>query len=379
MRSAKLPKNNVPTINYDPDESDEELDLESEPEEFDLDGEGSDYQEDWVDPDDNESVLDDTITYMLNKAGRYPRLGKDQQLVLTKQVFAGKIALLAKIAPALFSGIDENSTLTDEQHEVIFLKFDFLIGWLMNDGLLEKSDPDYVALKLVRDKLVQHNQRLVVKLAKKFYFSGKFTDSIQEGMIGLMKSIERFDHRRGIQFGSYASWWIRKHIGLAHAEDTMVRLPVHTTDKLTAIRKQRRINPQVTDSQLAEILGLSLEQVIDLHDDARMLKISSLDVPLKEASGKDGAPLISFLKADGVESVDTQVLNKLASEQMVGELEALLSKRECHLIFLRLGLEDDEERKLQEIGDTVGISRERVRQLIDRAYEKVHPHMLKYA
>ena len=301
--------------------------------------------------------IEDPVRMYLKEIGKVPLLTADEEIVLAKQMEAGADAhnRLEEIEELLKDADDEQKEeLLAEQKELKMV--------------------DYAGEE-AKNRLAEANLRLVVSIAKRYVGRGMlFLDLIQEGNLGLIKAVEKFDYRKGYKFSTYATWWIRQAITRAIADQARtIRIPVHmveTINKLIRVSRQllQELGREPFPEEIAEEMNMSVERVREI------LKISQEPVSLETPIGEEeDSHLGDFIQDDNVPVPADAAAFTLLREQLKDVLSTL-TDREQKVLRLRFGLDDGRARTLEEVGKEFNVTRERIRQIEAKALRKLrHP------
>ncbi len=301
--------------------------------------------------------IEDPVRMYLKEIGKVPLLSAEEEIELAQRMEAGivareKIFVLEKRMEDAQE--NERKELAESIHE---LKKD-----------LEAGDE-------AKKRLAEANLRLVVSIAKRYVGRGMlFLDLIQEGNLGLIKAVEKFDYRKGYKFSTYATWWIRQAITRAIADQARtIRIPVHmveTINKLVRVSRQllQELGREPAPEEIAEEMNLPVERVREI------LKISQEPVSLETPIGEEeDSHLGDFIQDDNVPVPADAAAFTLLKEQLV-EVLGTLTEREQKVLRLRFGLDDGRARTLEEVGKEFNVTRERIRQIEAKALRKLrHP------
>jgi RNA polymerase primary sigma factor len=289
----------------------------------------------------------DPVKDYLKQIGKVPLLNAEQEVELAKRIEAGLFAE-EKLAR---EGATLDPKLRNELH------------WIAEDG------------RRAKNHLLEANLRLVVSLAKRYTGRGMlFLDLIQEGNLGLIRAVEKFDYTKGYKFSTYATWWIRQAITRAMADQARtIRIPVHMVEvinKLARVQRQmlQDLGREPTPEELAKELDMTPEKVVEVQKYGR--EPISLHTPL----GEDGDSEFGDLIEDSEAIVPAEAVSfTLLQEQLHAVLDTL-SEREAGVVSMRFGLTDGQPKTLDEIGKVYGVTRERIRQIESKTMSKLrHP------
>jgi len=321
------------------------------------------------------TVTDDPVRMYLKEIGRVKLLSSEEEIALAIRIEDGFIA--SRLLEGPFAS-DESLTVTpemlddiDEIREIRDEKVERFNG--LGKEALEKLAYDG---KEAKKELTEANLRLVVSIAKKYIGHGlTFLDLIQEGNIGLMKAVDKFDYRKGFKFSTYATWWIRQAITRAVADQARtIRIPVHMVEQINRYAKTVKsltleFGREPTDKELATHMDVSVEKVNELRQ--YMAEPMSLDTPVGDEEDTQLGDFIGDDKA--VNPADAASFSNLRVQ--IEEAMSSLTDREQQVLRLRFGLDDGKARTLEEVGTEFGVTRERIRQIESKALRKLrHPN-----
>ncbi|MGN1407541.1 RNA polymerase sigma factor RpoD [Lactobacillus sp.] len=292
--------------------------------------------------------------------------GKPSRLALTKQKHVEKAELNSMAAP---SGIRMNDPVR------MYLKEIGRVNLLSSEEEVALAKRIEAGDEEAKQELAEANLRLVVSIAKRYVGRGmNFLDLIQEGNMGLMKAVDKFDYRLGYKFSTYATWWIRQAITRAIADQARtIRIPVHmveTINKLIRIQRQllQDLGRDPEPEEIAAEMDITTKKVREI------LKISQEPVSLETPIGEeDDSHLGDFIEDKDAMSPEQHAANEMLKEQL-SEVLSTLSEREADVLRLRFGLDDGKTRTLEEVGQHFDVTRERIRQIEAKALRKLrHP------
>ena len=228
---------------------------------------------------------------------------------------------------------------------------------------------------LAREHLIKANTRLVVSIAKKYISRGvPFLDLIQEGNLGLMKAVSKFEYQRGFRFSTYATWWIRQTITRSIADQgRTIRIPVHMSDRLRILNKSIHKLEQLFGRPPTAV-ELSVETGIELEKVQWMLQVSRIPISLESPVGDDEETEFGMFVEDTITPSPSQTAYENMLRERVDRVLSTLSPREARILRLRFGLENGQAYTLEEVGQKFGLTRERIRQIEGKALRRLrHP------
>ena len=345
-----LEANNIDVLRITDDDSDDEILLDVDDED--------EIEVEKIDLSVPDGVsIEDPVRMYLKEIGKVPLLSAEEEIELAKNMEAGAVA---KEKIAILKSREENAT----EEELAEIKEE-----------IKNLQKDLDAGDEAKKRLAEANLRLVVSIAKRYVGRGMlFLDLIQEGNLGLIKAVEKFDYRKGYKFSTYATWWIRQAITRAIADQARtIRIPVHmveTINKLIRVSRQllQELGREPSPEEIAAEMNMPVERVREI------LKISQEPVSLETPIGEEeDSHLGDFIQDDNVPIPADAAAFTLLKEQLE-EVLGTLTDREQKVLTLRFGLEDGRARTLEEVGKEFNVTRERIRQIEAKALRKLrHP------
>jgi RNA polymerase primary sigma factor len=340
-----LPHDNVAVTIEDAEDPAEPLDTFEHPGDFAWDEESQALRQ--ARKDAKLTASADSVRAYLKQIGKIPLLNAEEEVDLAKRIETGLYAA-------------ERVRRAENVTERLSPQLRRDLCWIVHDGQRAKNH------------LLEANLRLVVSLAKRYTGRGMpFLDLIQEGNLGLIRAVEKFDYTKGFKFSTYATWWIRQAITRSMADQARtIRLPVHMTEvinKLGGIQREllAELGRASTPQEVAKEMDLTPEKVLELQHYARE------PVSLDQIVGEEGNSAFGDFIEDSDAVAAVEVVSFTLLRDDLGSVLATLSEREADVVRLRFGLTDGQPRTLEQIGHVYGITRERVRQIESKTMAKL--------
>ena len=322
-----------------------------------------------IENDEVVSMVYSSFNDLLKKAANKDAIKTNDQMIIDNLLKTSEFAL----------SIKNNKGLTDDEAAYLAYNIDqrnmslkMLNKEEFTEEELKKLKLDIIKSKRAKEKLAETNLRLVVSIAKKYVGRGmSFLDLIQEGNMGLMKAVDKYDYNRGFKFSTYATWWIRQAITRAIADQARtIRIPVHmveTINKLVRIQRQlvQDLGRDPSNEEIADIMGIEVERVSEIRKIAQ--EPVSLETPIGE---EEDSHLGDFIEDDT--AIDPgEAANYTMLREQLNDVLSCLGAREKRVLQLRFGLIDGTPRTLEEVGKEFDVTRERIRQIEAKALRKL--------
>jgi RNA polymerase primary sigma factor len=292
----------------------------------------------------------DSVRAYLKRIGKVPLLNAEQEVDLAKRIEGGLYA-------------SERLRQSEEDGKKLSTPMWRDLDWISRDGVRAKND------------LLEANLRLVVSIAKRYTGRGMaFLDLIQEGNLGLIRAVEKFDYAKGYKFSTYATWWIRQAITRAMADQARtIRVPVHMVEVINMLGRVQRellqtLGREPTREDLARRMAITPEKVLEIQQYARE------PISLDQTIGDEGDSQLGDFIEDSQAVAAADAVSFLLLQDQLQQVLQTLSAREAGVVRLRFGLTDGRPRTLDEIGQVYGVTRERIRQIESKTMSKLrHP------
>ncbi len=314
----------------------------------------------------DKTVTSDPVRMYLREIGNYDLLKAEEEVTLAKRAEAGRYRELVK---EMTKRNGRKPTV-----DAISKEMGFKVSDIRQMDVFAKTVNDKESL-IAAEQLARANLRLVVSIAKKYMGRGlQFLDLIQEGNIGLMRAVDKFDWRRGFKFSTYATWWIRQAITRAIADQAkVIRIPVHMVETINKYKKierelEQKYERTPTPDEVAKVMGIEMEKAREI------VKISQDTTSLETPVGKEEDTRLKEFIEDETTLSPFESASRELLKGHINDVLTTLNAREKKVLELRFGLSDGRTRTLEEVGKEFGVTRERIRQIEAKALRKLrHP------
>ncbi len=337
-------------------------------------------------PEAEGASVDDPVRLYLQEIGRVPLLSPEEELRLAQHISEATLAGEALLGLEALEALQADDLLPPEKRmtpeerrsrEALVRYGQRSMQALSPNRTLSREELEALVSRgeEARRRLIEANLRLVVSVAKRYIGRGmSLLDLVQEGNMGLLRAVEKFDYSKGYKFSTYATWWIRQAITRSLADQgRTIRIPVHVVELInrlarTSRRLQQTLGRDPTPQELADAVNLPLEKVMAILKTA--MEPVSLETPVGQ---EEESHLGDFIEDQKVREPDDEASRRLLREQLRQVLDSL-NEREREVLSMRFGLTDGRIRTLEEVGEAFGVTRERVRQIEVKALRKLrHP------
>ena len=307
--------------------------------------------------------IDDPVKIYLKEIGRVPLLTAEEEIELAECIYNGT-PRKAKYRKRTDVERNEDGTAVNPEEDLELEEKEYI-----------PTPQQMAASKKAQKRLAESNLRLVVSIAKRYVGRGmQFLDLIQEGNLGLIKAVQKFDHCKGFKFSTYATWWIRQAITRAIADQARtIRIPVHMVETITKVKKAssqllHKNGRDPTPEEISEELNIPVERVREI------MRIAQDPVSLETPIGEEEDSHLGDFIPDDEAPAPADAASLILLKEQLGEVLSTLTEREEKVLRLRFGLEDGRSRTLEEVGKEFDVTRERIRQIEAKALRKLrHP------